>query len=413
MNAPCAREFPSLKPFLAAALVVGWASSARAQIDITSSANGNWSSPTTWTPQQTPVATDIVHVTGGFTVNYTSGSSGNMSRVYVGDQSSTNSSGTLNVSGGVLSLNRNDASALSIGRSANSTGALNISGGAVLVGTTATTGMQVAYGANSGGTVTITSGSLRVTNGVVVGAGDGSTGRFTVAGGTVDVFSVNSGPFSIGNRVADTTTTGIYEQTAGVVTVHESYFGVGYAGGASQDMHASASITGGTFSANVRVGRASSVASGGGAGTLLIGSEANVSGRNESWLIGATGELILQLGENNSFNSINLGAATATTAMTFSAGSKLTIDGSELVFSSIYPPITLITWADGKRPTTSGVPLVTFTGFDPQFATPTLVWGNTGLQLQLSAIPEPTTTAMLLGAGALGWVVFRRRRSQN
>ncbi len=128
---------------------------------------------------------DIVHIEGGFTVDYTGRSSPNFGRICVRGQYRRIivPDGTLNVSGGQITVNANAAGAFVIGRSDNSVGILNISGGMVSGSRQQNRcrHCRVGFGMNSTGSVTISGGELRLASGVVIGFGDNSTGHFTLS----------------------------------------------------------------------------------------------------------------------------------------------------------------------------------------------------------------------------------------
>lgn len=403
-------------------LVISLAGIANAQ-NIGANQSGNWNTGAIWTPAGPPIATAQVAIGGGFQVSYTTGSTPNLSLLYVGDPfNSLSANGTLNITGGTISLNSNNASAIRVGNSTNSVGVLNINGGSLIGnGNTSGPGLQVGFGANSTGTVNVTSGNLTIDNALVVGVGNGSTGSFNVSGGTVTlgISGFNPSPsINIGNRAVGSTTAS-YSQTAGTVLINNgtdstsSYFGIGYAGNNAHTMNSTASITGGNFTGNVRVGRQSNVTSGGGTGTLTIGSAANVSGREQAWELSGSGEIIFTLGANATFSAVNLTAATGSTAFDITqTGADITINGTSLAFSPNYGPISLITYASGKAPSLASQSNVAFNfiGFDSQFATPTLTWTNTALVLNV--VPEPSSVALIfIGAAAVGLAASRRRRN--
>lgn len=383
-------------------------------VDKLSQGSGLWNS-ITWSPAGTPVAADIVHIEGGNAVDYNTGTSPNFSRVYVGDNTGGGSAdGTLAVSGGTLTVNATAAGAYIVGRSAGSTGTVNITGGTLRTTSATGGGMQLGFASGATGNLNVSSGALTLTASAILGAADGATGHMTVSGGTVTTSTgTNNAIFYVGGRITSGSTVGTFEQTGGTVNINNdnAYFGVGFAG-TSQAVNGTARLTGGNFSGNVRVGRQSGT-TGTGSGTLTIGPSANITGRNQAWDISGTGEIVFELGATNAFNAVNLNAATAATALVFSeAGAKITVDGTNLAFSDSYAPITFFTFASGKGPDATSLSNVVFdfVGFDPGFD-PELVWTSTSLQLNLNlaAIPEPSTYALLLAGAALGLVIVRRR----
>lgn len=378
-----------MKSLSVAALAAALAVTAHAG-DPVAQASGEWDA-ITWEPGGTPVAGDAVHIEGGFTVDYTSRSSPNFSRIYIGDNTGGLSSpdGTLNVSGGQITVNANAAGAFLIGRSDNSTGTLNISGGTVRgVGNKTGAGMQIGFGMNSTGSVTVSGGELRLASGVIVGFGDNSTGHFTISDGTVTVGNnAEGGSFSVGGRNPEASTTATYEQTGGSMTVMNNSFRIGYAGGVNQAIDAKAKITGGSFNGNVVVGRQKNVKGGGGTGGVLtIGPAASISGQSLAWEVSGNGEIIFALGPNDSFNPVDLTPSTDVAALIFSqAGARLTVDGTALKPSMSYKPITLIKFAADKAPTELSLSNVvtSFNGFDKSFK-PELAWTGTSLQVKFN-----------------------------
>lgn len=352
--------------------------------------SGDWNS-IIWSPGAFPGAADIVHIEGGFSVNYTGGSSQNLSRIFVGDSTGgfTSPDGSLEVSGGVLTVNANAAAAFVIGLSDNSKGKLLISGGRLRgVGSANGAGMQIGVGANSTGSVIVSEGELQLASGVVVGYGDHSTGHFEVTDGAVTVANNADGhAFSICGRTPGASSTGTYLQTGGSVAILHNTFRVGYAGGSDQSMDASAKILGGNFTGNVQVGRQSSLRTGGGAGgTLTIGADAEVQGRDLAWEVSGNGTITFVLGPTGKFNAVDLTSVSADNALTFTQqGARLAVDGTNLKYSIMPKPVTLIRFADGKGPTDTSKSYLDFefTGFDSRLS-PELVWTGTSLQLEFA-----------------------------
>ncbi len=359
--------------------------------DKVSRGDGLWNT-ITWSPTGTPIANDIVHIEDGFSVNYNTGTSPNFSRIYVGDNSfGAGANGTLEVSGGILTVNANAAGAYIIGRSAGSTGTVNITGGTLRTTGASGGGLQLGFASGATGNLNISSGALTLTASAILGAADGATGNMTVSGGTVTTSTgTNNAIFYVGGRITSGSTVGTFEQTGGSINVNNNsaYFAVGYAG-ASQDISGTARLTGGNFSGNVRVGRQSGT-TGTGSGSLIIGPNANVTGRNLAWDVSGNGNLEFALGSTTTFHAVDLTTVTASNALTFSeAGAKITVDGTSLVFSGAYAPVTFINFASGKGPdaTSKSNVIFNYTGFDAGF-TPTLLWKDTGLRLYLYGMPD-------------------------
>lgn len=388
----------------------------------TSNGSGNWGT-IDWTPAGVPAAAAQVLIANGNEVEYTSTSyvtPPNFGRVWVGG--GTGNEGTLTVSSGTLTVNANVPEAYSVGREAGSTGVLNVTGGTLRgIGTsTSGTAMVVGQGQDSEGELNVSGNGVLTLSGTILLGGydqggntNTSTGRMTVSGNAsvtiASGVSPSPRPVFVGVRVNDKTSVGIYEQTGGTVTIGTTFL-IGNASDPSQNMQATAEITGGTFTADVAVGRSGVVTSGGGSGTLTIGPEANVFGKSAAWQVSGSGKIVFELGTTPAFNAVDLTSVTAGTALTFSQlGATISVDSSLLAFAEDYSPITLIEWANGKIPTTIGNVVFDPVGFDDRFV-PELDWTATGLQLTLGVVPEPSTVALMVGAAVMGVVVARYRR---
>lgn len=356
-------------------------------VDKVAQESGEWNS-ITWQPEQ-PAATDIVHIEGDFTVDFNAGNSPNFSRIYVGDSTGglSSSNGTLVVSGGRLTVNANAAGAIIIGRGDGSTGTLNVTGGLLRgVGNLVGAGMQIGFGVQSTGSVNVSGGELQLASGVVIGYGDGSTGHFTISGGMVTVGNnEEGGSFNVGSRMlGGGASTATYRQTGGSMTVTNNYFRVGYAGAAGQMMNSTAEITGGEFHGSVLVGRQPSLKTGGGeGGTLTIGAEARISGREQAWEVSGNGKIVFVLGANDKFQPVDLNSAAVEQALIFSQnGAKIVVDGSKFRPSGLSKPIPLIVFSSGKGPNDLSQSNVEFeyAGFDARLS-PELEWTDTSLQL--------------------------------
>lgn len=350
--------------------------------------SGDWSS-ISWTPGPKPEANDIVHIAGGFTVNYRGDASPSLSRLYIGDSAGGFPSldGTLEITDGTLLLNTNAAGSIIVGRADGSHGTLNINGGSIKgVGGSNGTGLQIGFGFNTKASVTVNGGDLELSGGVVVGYGGNSVGHFEISNGTVTVANnAEGGSFQIGGR-SPGSITATYLQTGGSVTISHSAFRVGYAGASNQQMNAAAKITGGAFTGNVMVGRQASLKASTGSGTLTIGPAADISGRDQAWEVSGNGKLVFELGTNDVFKAVNLTHATGDSALIFSQkGAQITVDGTALPYSDRYQSIVLLQFAEGKGPTAQSKSNVAldYIGFDKRFA-PTLVWTDQSLQLKLS-----------------------------
>jgi hypothetical protein len=411
-NGSAFSKFPALKSLAATVLVMTLSGTGQVfgqVVTVNATSSGTYSIPAIWSTGVVPTNASVVGIGGGLTVQHVSGLSG-ISRLYVGDSTGVSSgTGTLTVSSGTITGASSAINVFVAGQTAGSVGTLNVAGGRLQATSASSGGLQAGVGAGSTGTVNISAGSISLGGGVQLGVGAGATGNMVVSGGIVTSGSATgSGIFYVGFRTASATTTGNFEQTGGTVIIDDGeVFGVGFSANSTQNVVGTSLLTGGSFTGNVRVGRVSG-SGGAGSGTLTIGAEADVNGRSQAWDISGTGEIIFELGTTDAFNAVDLTAATATALVFSEAGAKLTIDGSNLVFSESYSPITLITFDPGSGPSALSKSNVVFdyVGFDPEFS-PELVWTNTGLQLNL--VPEPSS-AVLIAVGALGMTMLRRRR---
>lgn len=346
-----------------------------------------------WDPDGIPGRGDVVVIGGGLTVNFSGGSSGNLSRLYVGAEAEglVGSEGEMEIVDGTVTLHANAAGAISLGYSDGSSGTLRVSGGKLEgIGDSSGSGMRIGSAAGSTGHFTITQGELTLANGVIVGGADGSHGTFIVEGGVVTVsVNMDGGPFNVGGRFrGGGNNTAVYRQTGGSVTIPDHYFGVGHAGAAAQIMDASAEITGGTLKANVRVGRQANVSTGGGdEASLRIGHAAELQGLERTWYLGGNGHIVFVLGENADFNSVDLTSIVDATAFEApQAGARITVDGSNLAFSADYPPVDLIIFGNGVGPSDLSQSNLSFdfVGFDNRFQ-PNLEWTDSSLRLGFNA----------------------------
>ena len=345
-------------------------------------------------------------------------------RVKVGSNAS--SGGTLNISSGIITSSSTTIAVHEVATANNSTGTINVTGGTLRTLSSNGGGMRVGLGDNSSGLLNISSGTISATSGIHLGVGQNSTGTMTVSGGTVNIatgtgtgMNNNSNPnFFVGSLNADNVTrTGVFTQTGGAVTVTDGhdgvfyYFSVGNARGETNNTVGTATITGGSLTANVKVGRNSNLTEAGGSGSLTIGPGATVQGQSQAWEVSANGTLEFRLGANDSFNAVDLTTVTTAEAIMFTQdGATLQIDGSELLFSLDYEPIHLVSFDSGKGPSASSLDNInySFVGFAPGLSG-SLDWTDTALVL--TVIPEPATAAFLLGAVVLlGAGLSRRRR---
>ena len=418
---------------LVAALAATFAVSGYSQNTPQSVADGDWNAGETWSTGAAPAGSSLhAYIQGGYTVDFTSGTSANLSTLNIGSNQDASgasvgagsAAGTLNITGGTVRSSANNVGAIKIATGDNATGTLNINGG-TLSGTGTRTGVQIGNGNGAEGFLNISSGSVSLTGGIAIGNANNSTtannvtGHLTISGGSLATSTASSsGIFYVGYAGADdVSATGTYTQTGGTVSIdaanYANYLAVGYATNSSRTANGTASITGGTFSGNIRVGRQAG-SNGLGGGQLIIGPGANISGKDQAWQVSGNGEIVFELGSTTDFNAVDLTASTAAHSLSFTeAGAKITVDGSNLDYASGLGPITLFDFISGKGPDATSMSNVVFDyiGFDPQFA-PQLEWTATSLQLNLNlaAVPEPSTYALIFGAAALGVVLVRRRR---
>lgn len=403
------RRFLHLKSAVATVLAVGFAASAYA-VDSTTIASGSWNSAATWSAGGVPTGSGTATILNNFTVTQGAGSV-TSARIFVDN-------GTLNVTGGAVTVNVNTINAVHIGRGNNTSGVLNVNGGTMTAGSGATlAGISLGVGTSSSGTMTVSSGLATTSLGMVVGAGSSATGTLLVSGGTLTTGNgtgiTGTGTTNVnlfvGGRRSSGSTSGLYRQTGGTTLVNnQSYFNVGSGAALAHVTSGTAEILAGRFDGNVRVGRETTDVTSGN-GVLRIAAAADVNGLQQAWQLASNGEIIFQLGTTTAFNAVDL-TGSAVGLNIWEAGGKITIDGSSFLVQESYSPITLMTFQSGGVSALSQSNAVFgYTGFDPSISAQ-LVWTDTTLQLNLGVIPEPSTTAMILGAAALGWVVTRRRR---
>jgi hypothetical protein len=437
-----------LAPFVAcAAICIIPLQMAFSQTISTATGSGDWDNPNLWDPAGVPDAnTTDVFIPNGYTVDKSAAGT-SRARVKVGSNAS---GGTLNISGGIISSASTSIGLHEVATAANSTGTINVTGGTLRTTSNNGGGIRAGVGDNSSGFVNISSGTITATSGIHLGFGSNATGTMTVSGGTVNIATgtaagilglnpisnpSNNPNFFVGGLISSAfNRNGVFEQTGGTVNVTDSvtiivpashednstsgdvevtaywYMGVGNAQAETNNPVGTATITGGSLTANVKVGRNSDLTTAGGSGSLTIGHGATVQGQSQAWEVSANGTLEFRLGANDSFNAVDLTTVTTAEAIMFTqAGATLQIDGSSLLFSSDYDPITLVSYASGKGPSLASLANVnySFIGFEPGL-TADLQWTDTALVL--TVVPEPAAATFLLGLIAMGWIVFARRR---
>lgn len=387
----------------------------------TATSSGQWDDPNIWSSDSVPQGNEETFIPGGFIVDKTdSGTSA--ARIRVGSNAA---GGTLNISNGRINSANTTIAAHRIATASNATATINVNGGELTTSSSNGGGIQVGVGGDSNGFLNITSGSITTTSGIHLGFGANSTGTMTVSGGTVITsagtgtgMNNNNNPnFFVGALISSVDPrTGVFEQTGGSVTVTDGfdgtnyYFSVGNAQSETNNPFGTATITGGSLTANVKVGRNSDLTTAGGSGLLTIGPGATVQGQSQAWEVSGNGTLEFRLGANDSFNAVDLTTVTTAEAIMFTQeGATLRIDGSELPFSLDYDPIHLIAYESGKGPSAGSLDNITyaFVGFAPGLSA-SLDWTDTALVLNV--IPEPATTALLVGVLALCGVAISRRR---
>jgi len=358
----------------------------------TAISSGEWADPSIWDTYMIPTDNEPALIPDGYTVTKT-----DLATFFARVKAGSNAAGgTLIISAGRINASNSMIGAHEIALEPHSTGEIHVNRGHLSTTSSNGGGIRVGVGEYSTGHLRITSGTIETTSGIHLGTGANAVGKMTVSGGIVTV-ATGTGPnintninanFFVGGLVRSVhQREGIFEQTGGSFTVTDGhggahfYFSVGNAHQEQNNPVGSATLGGGTFTANVKVGRDNDLSFSDGRGLLTIGSEANVKGQSQAWEVSANGTLEFQLGSDESFNPVDLTMVTVPEAIIFSqSGAKLQVDGANLPYSSLYRPITLMEFKSGNGPSAASLSNLTvdFVGFDSRFS-PRVEWTDTAL----------------------------------
>ncbi len=388
---------------------------------------------------------------GTATANMTSGTWTSAS-LFIGNSGGT---GTLTISGGTISTtgesrigastggvgnatvsdgNWTVSNTLFVGRS-GATGTLTVSGGTV----TATT-LQLATDSGSSGTVTLNSGIIATQR---IAEGNGTGGTVNLNGGTVratvnqsnffqnfetgDIQLGSTGPifdtqaFAVGITNILQGVGGLTKSGSGVLTLTgaQAYTGTTTVSAGTLLVNGSIAsggsvvVSGGTLGGTGTINSATTIQSG---GTLAPGASPGVLTFSNGLTLNSGSATNFEINDDTrgtTYDGINLSAGLMTYGgtlnlsfgQTFVNGTTLDLfqlsgSGSSGSFSSIAATGSYtgaLTNSGGTWSYYDGSQYVIFTQ-------------STG-DLTFSAIPEPSTYAALVGLGALGFVMWRRRRS--
>lgn len=396
--------------------------------------------------------------TGSFTQNAgtisLNSGPGAASALHVGNQGGT---GTYNLTGGTLTLNQ----ALStIGRAAvgyaASTGTFNLSGGTLQLQNSATliNGNNISGGAASTGTINQTGGTLRIdatSRLFLSGQATSGTGTYNLNGGTLEV----GGSSSLQARYNNSTSTYAFNLGGGTIKVS----------GSDLSTSVNATLTAGTTSSldtNGLNATWSGALSGDGgltktgSGTLNLSHSANsytgattlsagtlnltgnltasaITVSSGATLQGSGSAYAVTLASGGTFApGAGAGSFTITDDLTLSSGSLLSLQLNGLTRGSGYDYVavgdTFYFGGTLQLSLGNGVSLAagnsfdfldwdfksgTFAALDLPALGAGLAWDSSQLystgSLSVTAIPEPSTVALLMGLGACSLVVLRRR----
>ena len=400
-----------------------------------------------WNQSGAPGSGDTVHIRDGATININNGELNEANQLILANRGA----GTLNITNGSFrTISPGMAQTIGGGQAAVGVGeaVLNIH-----TNGTATFTNALVFGNYTGskGTVNVGSGGTLNLNIARVGAAAGAEGRLNIAGGTVNITNTSGEPnllssigsangatgylditsgsltvernFFIGNRISGTSN-GVFTMSGGTLTVknyataNADYLLIGASNAADQDTNGIATITGGTINANIIVGGNT----GAGSGKLILG--ANITAINPmasgnaapadpfptALSVRQTGILQFDLGADLSFNTIDL-----------SAGKVQFVDGAQLILNvsslgmELSGTIDLLK-VDGSTEKFELGSSVTYSvigndsgNYDIDFG-----WRTDGdyrvLQAVVTAIPEPSTYALVGAILAIALVMFHRRK---
>ena len=362
----------------------------------TATSSGSWNDPLVW-DTFVPSDNEPALIPNDFTITKNDRDT-TFARIRAG--SSPVSGGTLVISSGRINSSNSMVGAHQIALEEFSTGKILVDGGALTTTSSNGGGIQIGVGNNSTGHLLITAGSIETTGGIHLGLGANATGKMTVTGGTVTVatgrgdnMNINTNPnFFVGGLVRSVhERQGVFEQTGGSFTVTDGlggthyYFAVGNGRFSQNNPVGTASLTGGSFTANVKIGRDVDIFDAGGSGILTVGPAANVSGQSQAWEVGGNGTLAFQLGSDTSFNAVDLTKVRGPEAIRFTqTGAQIQVNGSAFSSPPSRTPITLMNFQRGAGPSAASRANITvnFVGFDSRLS-PRLEWTDSALILRL------------------------------
>jgi hypothetical protein len=340
--------------------------------------SGDWPG-IAWSMGEDPRPGDQVQIGNELEVRYSASDRTRVGRILVGrSEDGLSPNGTLTIADGVLQTASNGSLAIQIGQAEASTGVLNVNGGELIADNGGW--LTVGSGVNSTGIVNLSAGRIQTdSNNVSLGNAEGSTGIFTMSGGSLEI----AGTFFVG-RVHLASNSGQFSQSGGVLSVGGP-LRIGNATAARHQLNGSVNLTGGTTTINGSIIIANTIAGQLGQGKLSVSAESSLvmSGDNSTLILGDKGELEFLLGADSAFNAIDLTAVRSRPAVSLLENSLIVVDGRGFMPTS-NAPVKLLAYANGRGP--SGFSLANiryqFVDFDPSF-NPGLQWTDSGLVLTL------------------------------
>lgn len=360
----------------------------------TAVSSGEWDDTLIWDSYSVPTDNEPAFIPDDYIITKTDAGTSN-ARIKAGSNAA---GGTLIISAGRINASNSMIGVHEIALEEFGSGMILIDGGELSTSSNNGGGIQVGVGDSSNGHLRISSGAITTTGGIHLGLGANALGEMTISGGTVTVatgtgrnMNINRNPnFFVGGLVRSVhERRGVFNQTGGAFTLTDGfdgtyyYFSVGNSRVSANTPVGNATITGGSFTSNVKVGRDADVGVSGGTGLLSIGPEADVKGQSQAWEISGNGILQFRLGSDDSFNPVDLTTVSSPEAIVFSQdGARIQVDGSALAFSSLYRSMTLLEYQRGRGPSAAslGNLSVEFTGFDSRF-NPRVEWTDTAFVL--------------------------------